>query len=324
MISLRAASSWVAAVTLAFGCAAAMAQTWPAKPVHIIVPYAPGGTIDILARQLGDELYRALGSPFIVENRAGAGGAVATQYAAKQPADGYTILFTTVSHTLTPSLQKLAFDAENDFVPVIHVADSPQVLFRNPSFPVHTLHELIEVARSKPGSLNYAHGGNGSPANIAAELLKSMANIDIVAIPYKGAGPVVVDVMGGQVSLGIVSLPTVAPFLKAGKLYALGVSTRQRATSLPDVPTFAEEGVSGYDFDTWFGLLAPKGTPPEIVSRLAEATDKVLRSPKIKAAFAEQGADPIGGKPEDFERLLKAEFARWPAALRNAGIKGDK
>ena len=309
--------------TLALCSSVVHAQVWPAKPVRVVVPYAPGGTIDIIARQLGEELFRALGRPFIVENRAGAGGVVGTEYVAKQAADGYTILLTTVSHTLTPSLQKLVFDAENDFVPVIHIADSPQVLFRHPSFPARTLEQLIRLARSKPGSLSYAHGGTGSPASIAAELLKSMAKIDMVAIPYKGAGPVVTDVMAGQVALGIGSLPAVQAFLRAGRLIAIGVSTKQRTKSLPLVPTFEEQGVQGYEFNTWFGFLAPKGTPAVIVDRLAETTDRILRRPEVQKSLADQGADPVGGRPGDFDRLLKAEFARWPEELRKAGIKGD-
>lgn len=323
MISTRTAGAMLAAA-LALCGAMAGAQTWPAKPVRIIVPYAPGGTIDIIARQLGEELFRALGRPFVIENRAGAGGVVGTEYVAKQAADGYAVLLTTVSHTLTPSLQKLAFDAENDFVPVIHIADSPQVLFRHPSFPARTLRELILLARAKPGSLSYAHGGNGSPANIAAELLKSMAQIDVVAVPYKGAGPVVTEVMAGQVVLGVVSLPAVQAFLAAGRLNAIGVSTKQRTKSLPDVPTFEEQGVRGYEFNTWFGFLAPKGTSADIVGRLADATDRILKRPEVKDSLARQGAEPVGGKPEDFERVLKAEFARWPDALRKAGIKGDQ
>jgi len=314
----------IAGILLWFCSAFVGAQSWPAKPVRIIVPYAPGGTIDIIARQLGEELFRSLGRPFIVENRAGAGGVVGTEYVAKQAADGYTILLTTVSHTLTPSLQKLSFDAENDFVAVVHIADSPQVLFRHPSFPAHSLKELIRLARSKPGTLSYAHGGTGSPAFIAAELLKSMAKIDLVAIPYKGAGPVVTDVMAGQVALGIGSLPAVQAFLKAGRLDAIGVSTKQRTKSLPQVPTFEEQGVAGYEFNTWFGFLAPKGTPAGIVDRLADTSNLILRRPEIQDSFSGQGADPEGGSPGEFDRLLKAEFARWPTALRNAGIKGDQ
>ena len=314
----------VLAVGAALVCGGrANAQSWPAKPVRIVVPYAPGGTIDIIARQLGEELHRSLGRPFVVENRAGAGGVVGTEYAAKQPPDGYAVLLTTVSHTLTPTLQKLSFDPENDFVPVIHIADSPQVLFRHPSFPAHTLRQLIQLAKARPGTLSYAHGGNGSPANIAAELLKSMARIDMVAVPYKGAGPVVTEVMAGQVVLGIASLPAVQAFLSAGRLHALGVSTRQRTKSLPQVPTFEEQGIAGYEFNTWFGFLAPKGTPADIVGRFADSVDQILRRPDVSAMFAKQGADPVGGKPEDLGRLLKSEFARWPEALRKAGIKGE-
>lgn len=299
------------------------AQQWPTRPIKIVVPYAPGGTIDIIARELSVGLAGSLGQPVIVENRAGAGGVVGTEYVAKQPPDGYTVLLTTVSHTLTPSLQKLSFDAENDFLPVIHIADSAQVLFKNPSFPANTLSEVIRLAKAKPGTLNYAHGGNGSPANIAAELLKSMAGVDIVAIPYKGAGPVVVEVLAGHVMLGIGSQPAVQSFLSSGRLVALGVSTKRRSLSLPDVPTFAEQGVQGYEFNTWFGFLVPQSTPREIVKRLADATDSVLRRPDVRESMSKQGADPVGGGPEAFDRLLKAEFRRWPAELKAAGIKAE-
>lgn len=323
MTFMKTLGTLLAVMTSASFTGEVKAQSWPAKPVRIIVPYAPGGTIDIIARQLGEELHRSLGRPFLVENRAGAGGVVGTEFAAKQPPDGYAVLLTTVSHTLTPSLQKLSFDPENDFVPVIHIADSPQVLFRHPSFPAHTLRQLIQLAKTRPGSLSYAHGGNGSPANIAAELLKSMAKIDMVAVPYKGAGPVVTEVMAGQVVLGIASLPAVQAFLSAGRLHAIGVSTKERTKSLPQVPTFEEQGVAGYEFNTWFGFLAPKGTPFDIVVRFADSVDQILRRPEVKNSFAKQGADPVGGKPEGFGRLLKSEFARWPEALRRAGIKGD-
>lgn len=314
---------WLAAALLCGASVPTPAQQWPTRPIKIVVPYAPGGTIDIIARELSVGLAGSLGQPVIVENRAGAGGVVGTEYVAKQAPDGYTVLLTTVSHTLTPSLQKLSFDAENDFLPVIHIADSAQVLFKNPSFPANTLSEVIKLAKAKPGTLNYAHGGNGSPANIAAELLKSMAGVDIVAIPYKGAGPVVVEVLAGHVMLGIGSQPAVQSFLSSGRLIALGVSTKRRSLSLPDVPTFAEQGVQGYEFNTWFGFLVPQSTPREIVKRLADATDALLRRPDVKASLSKQGADPVGGGPEALDRLLKAEFRRWPEELKAAGIKAE-
>ena len=291
--------------------------------MRIIVNYAPGGNSDIFARLLAEELRRLLDRPFLVENRAGAGGIVGTEFAAKQPPDGYAVLLATVSHTLTPSLQKLSFDPENDFVPVIHIANSPQVLFRHPSLSAHTLRQLIQLAKDRPGSLNYGHPGNGSPGNIAAELLKSMAKIDMVAVPYKGAGPAVAEVMAGQVMLGMAGLPAVLALLNAGHLQAIGVSTKERSKMLPQVPTFEEQGVAAYEFNTWFGLLAPKGTPSAIVGRFAERVDEILRRPEVRDSFAKQAAEAVGGKPEDFGRLLKSEFARWPEALRRAGIKGN-
>lgn len=312
-----------AAAALALVATLAAAQQWPEKPVRIIVPYAPGGTIDIIARQLSEELTRSLGQPFVVENRAGAGGIVGTEYVANQPPDGYTVILTTVSHTLTPGMTKLSFDPQSAFTPVVHIANSPQVLFRNPSFGAATLQQVIELARSQPGKLNYAHGGNGSPANIAAELLKSMAQINVVGVPFKGAGPVVTAVVGGQVELGIASLPAVSSFISAGRVQPIAVSTATRTGSLADVPTFAEQGVQGYEFNTWFGFLAPKGTPRAVVDRLAAATNEILRKPEIREKLKAQGADPAGGTPEDFGNLLKSEFARWPEALRKAKIKGE-
>jgi tripartite-type tricarboxylate transporter receptor subunit TctC len=308
------------AALLASASSSTWAQAWPAKPVKLIVPYAPGGTIDIIARRLSEELARAFGQAVVVENHAGAGGVVGTEYVLKQPADGYTILLTTVSHTLTPSLQKLSFDAENDFVPVVHIADSAQVLFKNPAFAPKSLRELIQLAKQTPGALNYAHGGNGSPANIAAELLKAKAGVDIVAIPYKGAGPVVSEVLAGHVRVGVTSQPAVQAQLASGALVALGVSTSRRAQSLPDVPTFAEQGVAGYEFDTWFGFLVARGTPPAIIGRIVDATNAALRRPDVKESLTAQGADPAGGTAEDFDRLLKREFQRWPRELKEAGI----
>jgi tripartite-type tricarboxylate transporter receptor subunit TctC len=313
---------WATAALLAVASPFAGAQQWPEKPVRIIVPYAPGGTIDIIARQLGDELSRSLGQPFVVENKAGAGGIVGTEYVANQPADGHIFILTTVSHTLTPSMAKLSFDPRSAFVPVVHIADSPQVLFRNPSFDAKTLPQLIKAAREKPGRLNYAHGGNGSPANISAELLKSMAGIDILGVPFKGAGPVVTAVMSGQVELGIASLPAVSSFISAGRVQPIGVSTKARTGSLPDVPTFAEQGIQGYEFNTWFGFLAPQGTSRAVVGRLAQATNEILRKPEMREKLMSQGADPVGGTPEQLGSLLKAEFARWPEALARAKIKG--
>lgn len=299
------------------------AQQWPEKPVRMIVPYAPGGTIDIIAHQVGDELTRLLGQPFIVENKAGAGGIVGTEYVANQQPDGHTIILTTVSHTLTPSMAKLSFDPQTAFLPVVHIADSPQVLFRNPKFDAATLADLIKQAREHPGKLNYAHGGNGSPANIAAELLKAMAQIDVVGVPFKGAGPVVTAVVGGQVELGMASLPAVASFITDGRVQPIAVSTKTRTASLPSVPTFEEQGVKGYEFNTWFGFLVPRGTSRTVIERLAAATNDVLRKPEMREKLKAQGADPVGGTPEDLGNLLKNEFARWPEALRKAKIKGD-
>lgn len=295
-------------------------QDWPTKPIHLVVPYAPGGTIDIIARQLSDKMGRTLGQPVVVENRAGAGGIIGTEYVARQAGDGYTLLLTTVSHTLTPSLQKLSFDPQASFLPVVHIADSPQVLFRHPSFPSATLQELIESAHTHPGTLNYAHGGNGSPANIAMELLKSAAKLDIVAVPFKGAGPVVTAVIGGQVKLGICSLPAVQTFISSEKVAPLGVSTAHRTAALPNVPTFAEQGVPGYEFNTWFAFLAPRGTPKDAIDRLSRATNEALIDPDMRAKLKKQGADPVGGTPEQLGDLLNAEFARWPRELRAAGL----
>lgn len=304
-------------------CAPALAQQWPSRPITVVVPYAPGGTIDIVARQLSEELARLLGQPVIVEDKSGAGGVLGTRYVAEKPADGYTVLLTTVSHTLMPSLQSLSFDPENDFLPVIHISDSAQVLFKNASFPPTTLREVIQLAQKKPGSLSYAHGGAGSPANIAAELLKSMAGADIVAVPYRGAGPVMAAVLGDDVPLGVASQPAVQELLSAGKIEALGVSTKNRSASLPNVPTFAEQGVAGYEFNTWFGFLVAKGTRADIIRRLAEATDRVLHKSDIREMLIKEGANPVGGGPEELDQLLKAEFQRWPKELKAVGVTGQ-
>lgn len=322
-MSFRRALFKLVAILLCCLGAPALAEQWPSRAIKIVVPYAPGGTIDIVARQLSKELTLSLGQPVFVDNKAGAGGTVGTEYVARQPADGYTVLLTTVSHTLTPSLQKLSFDAENAFLPVIHISNSAQVLFKSPSFPASALKEVIQLAKKKPGALTYAHGGFGSPANIAAELLKAMAGVDIVGVPYRGAGPVMTAVLGNDVSLGIASQPAVQSFISAGTVVALGVSTKSRSQSLPDIPTFAEQGITGYEFNTWFGFLVANGTRADIIRRLAEATDRALQKTDVKEMMIRDGSDPVGGGPEEFDLLLKAEFRRWPKELKAAGITGE-
>ncbi|NYT38731.1 Bug family tripartite tricarboxylate transporter substrate binding protein [Allopusillimonas soli] len=322
MIKTHLYRLYIAAVVMAlFTTSAASQESWPSSPVRIVVPYAPGGSIDILARQLSNALSEILNATFVVENKSGAAGAIGTQYVASQPADGYTFLFTTVSHTLAPSLRDLPFDPQKDFVAVINVADSPQVLIRNPSLKVETLQELINMAKSQPGKLSYGHSGHGAPANIAMELLKSKADIDILGIPYKGAGPVVTAVRANEVPLGMASLPAVASLLSSGQIAALGVSTPQRNKLIPQVPTFAESGVPGYNFNTWLGLVAKVGTPKEDMAKLVDATNEALANPKILKAFTSQGFDTVGGTSKDFELMLNDEFARWPALLKEAGIE---
>ena len=302
----------------------ACAQAYPVKPVRFIVPWPTGGGTDVFARAIGQKLTDSLGQSFIVDNRPGAAGNIGAELTAKSPPDGYTIIMATVTLATNPSMYaKLGFDPIKDLAPITLVAGVPHLLVVNPSIPAASVKELIALAKAKPAQLNYASAGNGSPFHIAAELFKNLASVDIVHVPYKGGGPAVTDVVGGQVHMTFANLVAVLPQVRAGRLRALGITSAKRSQAAPEIPTIAESGLPGYDFTSWFGVLAPAGTPREVISRLNAEIVKILNSPEIKERLSKDGADLVAGSPEEFASYLKAETAKWARVIKAAGIRAD-
>ena len=322
----------LAALALAIAAPAALAQgstAWPSKPVRIVVPFTPGGTTDILARALAPELGKAFGQTFIVENKPGAGGNVGADVVAKAAPDGYTLVMGTVgTHAINPSLYpKMPYDAAKDFAPITLVAGVPNVLVVNPakasSAGIKDVRSLIAYARVHPGQLNMASSGNGTSIHLSGELFKTLTGTYMVHFPYRGSGPALLDLIGGTMDLMFDNLPSALPQIKSGKLVALGVTSSQRSGALPDVPTIAESGVPGFEASSWFGLLAPAGTPPEIVSRIQQETAKALASPVLKERLLAQGAIPSGMAPAEFGRFIAAEAKKWAQVVKASGAKID-
>jgi tripartite-type tricarboxylate transporter receptor subunit TctC len=310
---------------LALFAVAAPAQTYPAKPVRIVVPFPPGGATDILARDVAQKLTEAWGQQVIVDNRPGAGGNIGSELVAKSAPDGYTLEMGTVgTHAINASLYaKMSYDHVKDFAPIILVAAVPNVLEVNPAVPVNSVAELIAYAKANPGKLNFASSGSGTSIHLSGELFKVMAGVDMTHVPYKGSAPALQDLLGGQVQLMFDNLPPSLPHIKAGKLRALAVTTAARAPALPDVPTVAEAGLPGFEASSWFGLLAPAGTPREIVAKLNGEVAKWLATPEAKEKLSKQGANAAGGTPEDFAKHIAAETEKWAKVVRASGAKVD-
>ncbi len=315
------------AILLVLGLCAAMAagaQEWPTKPVRFIVPYPPGGGTDGIARIVQSRLGEALGEQVIIENRGGAGGALGTEQAAHAAPDGYTFLFTLSSHTINPLLYKLNYDTERDFTPVTLIVSVPQLIATQPGSPIQSLQDVIKMSKAKPGSLNFASVGNGTPSHIAGELIKLRTGIDMVHIPYKGGGPAVADTLGGQVSFAIVTMPAAMSHVRAGKLRALAVTTAKRNPGAPEVPTVAEAlKIPDYEVDSWYGLFAPAKTSPAIVAKMQNAIVKTIQLPEVKQKLLEQGADTVGSSPEHLGQVVKKELAKWPEVIKAAHIRVD-
>jgi tripartite-type tricarboxylate transporter receptor subunit TctC len=316
-----AVSAGLAAALLA--CATS-AQDYPSRPVRVIVPFAPGGPNEIIARLVAHELAGALGQPFIVENRPGAGGNIGTDFVAKSPPDGYTLLSAGPgSLVINPLLGAVPYDPARDFAPIAIVATAPNVLVVHPAVPAQSVGELIALARSRPGALNYASGGIGSTPHLAAALFAAMAGIRIAHVPYKGTGPAVTDLLGGQVQMAVLGIPTVLPHVRSGKLRPLAVTGKRRSPELPEVPTVDEAGVAGYEVSPWYGLLAPAATPSAIVARLSAEVNAVVRRAEFKQKLAAQGAEPEGSTPEEFAAYLRAEAARWAPVVKASGARAE-
>ena len=312
----------VSLVALASG--AAVAQEYPHRPVTIIVPQAVGGANDILGRILADQLARQLGQQFIVENRVGAGGNIGTGAAAKAPRDGYTLLFTiSAAHAVNPTLYKqVPFDPVKDFDPVMLVGTVPFLLVVNPSVPASSVQELIALAKREPGKIAYGSSGNGTTNHLLGEMFKSMAGVDMLHVPYKGVAAILTDMLGGRVQMAFASVPSVRSHVKDGKLRALGISTMKRSSVAPDVPPVGD-AVAGYDADFWVGLFTPAGTPKEVPARLHAALVKALANPEVRERFAAQGADVVGGSPEQLAAALKDDIAKWAKVVKAAGVTID-
>lgn len=303
---------------------AAAQQVYPNKPVRIIVPFPPGGTTDIVGRTIAENLSGSWGQSVIVENRAGASGTVGVDAAAKSAPDGYTlVLGVTGPLTIMPGINpQLPYDPLRDLVPITLVAAVPSVIAVHPSVPARDLRELIALAKSQPGKLSFASGGTGTSVHIAGELLKSMAGIDILHIPYKGGAPALNDVMGGQVSMIIENMPQLLPHVRAGKIRALAVTTQERSAALPDLPAVAEI-LPGYAATTWFGLLAPAGTPQDIIKKVQADVAKIVTLPGVKERLASLGAEVIASTPDAFAAHLRSEKLRFAKVIKDAGIKID-
>ena len=314
----------ITATALWAGVALAQSGSYPNKPIKFIVPYPPGGGTDVIARIVQEPLSSNLGQQVIIENRGGAGGSIGSEAAARSAADGYTVLFTLSSHTINPAIYpKLTFNTEKDFLPVVTIASLPQILVANPDFPAKNVKDVIDMAKAKPGTVAYASVGNGSPGHLAGAMMAGGANVKMTHIPYRGGGPAVTDVMGGQVPLLWVSIPAAANFVKAGKLKALAVSTTKRSAVFPDVPTMIESGFKDFEVDSWYAMFVPANTPKAAVDRLNAAANKVLASPEVKEKLLNQGAEAVGGSPEALGRVVKAELVKWDKVVKENGIKAE-
>ncbi|MFO1049426.1 MAG: tripartite tricarboxylate transporter substrate binding protein [Geminicoccaceae bacterium] len=308
------------------GALPAHAQSvYPTRPVSLIVPFPAGGSTDLVARVVAEKMSGLLGQQIVVDNRGGAGGNVGSAAAAKAEPDGYTLLMGTVAtHAINSALyKKMPYDPVKDFAPVSLLVVVPNVLVVNPDFPAKNVQELIALAKEKPGELSYASSGNGTPLHLSGELFKSMAGVDIVHVPYKGAGPALVDVMGGHVPIMFDNLPSSTEHIKAGKLRGLAVTTAERSPSMPDLPTIAESGLPGYETYTWNALFVPAGTPPDVIAKLNEAAVAAVSDPEVKAKLETMGASVVGSTPEELAKHVQAELDKWGPVVKASGAQID-
>ena len=304
--------------------AAAHAQGFPNKPVKLVVPYPPGGPTDIVARVVGQKLSEQTGQQFIVDNRAGAGGNIGAEAVARSPADGYTLLVATTAHAINMSLfRKLGYNTLKDFAPVSPLTHGPLVIAANPALPAQNVRELIALARAKPGAINFASSGNGQSTHLSGELFNAMAGVKMTHVPYKGSSPALTDVMGGQASLMFDTMLSAMPFVKSGKLKALAVTSAKRSPAAPDLPTVAESGLPGYETIAWNGIVAPTGTPKEVIARLSAELKRALEMPEVREKFAAQGFAAAWSTPEEFAAFLKAEVDKWAPVVKASGATID-
>ncbi len=313
------------AATLAVGAEIAAAQGFPARPIRFVVPFAPGGTNDILARMIALRLAESLGQQIVIDNRAGAGGAIGVEIAAKSAPDGYTMVIghigtLAVNPTLYP---KLPYDPVRDLQPITLIAKVPNLMAVHPSVPAANVREFIALAKAKPGVLSYGSGGTGGAGHLASEYFKLLTHTDILHVPYKGTGLAVLDVVSGQLAMIMAGVPGLAPYLKSGRLRAIGVSTAQRLNAFPEVPTIAESGVAGYEATQWYGILTPAATPRDVVMKLHAEIVKALQRPDVIGRLADDGATPVGNTPEEFGAYIKAEIVRWAPVVKASAARSE-
>ena len=298
---------------------------YPTKPVHILVPFPPGGPADGLARIVGDKLSQSLGQSFVIDNKPGAGGNIGMEQGAKAPPDGYTLTLAAASNlTIAPSLySKLPYDPVKDYVPISVLANVPNILITAPTVPARTLRDLITLAKARPGTLNFASPGNGSGAHLAGELLKSMAGVDIVHVPFNGVGPAMNAILAGEVQIFFAQSSAALPYIRTGKVTALGVASARRIASAPELPTMAEAGLPDFDVTSWYALVAPAGTPSAIVEKLNAEIVKAISSADVRERFTGLGVEPVGNTPSEFAAMQKSEAARWAKLAKEANLRGD-
>jgi tripartite-type tricarboxylate transporter receptor subunit TctC len=322
---MMARNAWRLLAVLALAAGSALAQSWPTKPVKVVVPFPAGGPTDVLTRVLSDKLAAALGQPVVVENKPGAGGSIGSDLVAKSPPDGYTLVMATTStHSIGPYLvAKFPYDPQKDFTPIVWVGNATNILVVSATLPVGNVAELIALAKKDPGKLNYATSGIGTVVHLTSEHFASMAGVKLTHVPYKGVQLSIPDLISGQVSILFDNIMTAQPHIKGGKVRALGISSPQRSPLVPDVPTIAESGLPGFESLTWFGLFGPAGTPAPIVERVNAEINKALKDPEILARFATLGFEPAGGTPADFAAVVERDARKWSKVIKDANVKAE-
>ena len=312
----------IACAALAAASTISLAQTYPSRPIRMLIPFTPGGGADISGRIIGKALGERFGVQFVIDNRPGASTMIATDIVAKATPDGYTLLMSTGTHTINPSIfVKRPFDEVRDFTPIVIVSNSPNMLAISPKLPVKSIPEFVSYAKANPGKINYGTGGHGTHQHMAVELFRVLAGIDLVHVPYKGGVPAINDAMGGLIPMVAVSVPALAPYVKSGRLRGLAVTSAKRSSTMPDIPTVAEQGFPGFDVNYWLGLMGPAKLPASVVRTINEATNAAVKLPEVREQFIFNGAEPGGGTPDDFMALVKREIKEWTEVVKKTGIK---
>jgi len=323
-MQLRSQFLLLMVLSLASAMVCAQERDYPSRPVRMIVPVPPGGIVDVVMRVVGQKMSEVMGQTLVIDNRPGATTNIGTEIVARAPADGYTLLSNSLPLVVNPSMfAKLPFDVEKDLTPVSLIAAAPYILVSHPALPAKSLKEMIALAKAKPGTIKYSSAGNGSNLHVAAELFKVMSGTDLVHVPYRGGGPALTAVLGNEAQLSFLSLIAVAPHVQAGKLRALGITSLKRSPVLPEVPTIDESGVTGYEFSSWVGVLAPGKTPRAIVSAIHGIIEKAARSPGMGERFATEGAEIVASRPEQFREYIHTELARWAKVVKETGMRPD-